>query len=103
MNMTLNEAVERLRGDVDTNVDVYVERDSAPGVQKFTITRAFIRPPAIDPPAPVMAAPAGDRSAGPRAGGPRWPWPARREGRVLPHAALLREQRGRSVGRAGAV
>src|SRR3954466_9154724 len=33
-NMTLNEAVERLRGDVDTNVDVYVERDSAPGVKK---------------------------------------------------------------------
>ena len=29
MNMTLNEAVERLRGDVDTNVDVYVERDGA--------------------------------------------------------------------------
>jgi len=59
MNMTLNEAVERLRGDVDTNVDVYVERDSAPGVKKFTITRAFIRPPAIDPPARVLAVPAG--------------------------------------------
>jgi carboxyl-terminal processing protease len=59
MNMTLNEAVERLRGDVDTNVDVYVERDSGPGVKKFTITRAFIRPPAIDPPARVLAVPAG--------------------------------------------
>ena len=59
MNMTLNEAVERLRGDVDTNVDVYVDRDSAPGVKKFTITRAFIRPPAIDPPARVLAVPAG--------------------------------------------
>ena len=58
MNMTLNEAVERLRGDVDTNVDVYVERDTAPGVKKFTITRAFIRPPSIDPPARVMAVPA---------------------------------------------
>ena len=56
MNMTLNEAVERLRGDVDTNVDVYVERDTAPGVKKFTITRAFIRPPV-------------DRSAGARARG----------------------------------
>ena len=58
VNMTLNEAVERLRGDVDTNVDVYVERDSAPGIKKFTITRAFIHPPSIDPPARVLVAPA---------------------------------------------
>ncbi|HVZ72665.1 MAG TPA: MXAN_5808 family serine peptidase [Polyangia bacterium] len=58
-NMTLNEAVERLRGDVDTNVDVYVERDGAPGaIKKFAITRASIRPPSIDPPARVLAAPA---------------------------------------------
>ena len=59
VNMTLNEAVERLRGDVDTTVDVYVERDNTPGVKKFTITRAFIRPPAIDPPARVLTAPSG--------------------------------------------
>ncbi|MEO5767310.1 MAG: MXAN_5808 family serine peptidase, partial [Polyangia bacterium] len=59
MNMTLNEAVERLRGDVDTNVDVYVDRDGTVGQKKFTITRAFIRPPAIDPPARVLAVPAG--------------------------------------------
>lgn len=59
VNMTLTEAVDRLRGDVDTSVDVYVERDSTPGVKKFTITRAFIRPPAIDPPARVLAVPAG--------------------------------------------
>jgi carboxyl-terminal processing protease len=58
-NMTLNEAVERLRGDVDTNVDVYVERDAQPGAtKKFTITRASIRPPSIDPPARVLAVPA---------------------------------------------
>jgi len=49
INMTLNEAVERLRGDVDTNVDVYIERDTSPGTKKFTITRASIRPPSIDP------------------------------------------------------
>ncbi|HVR60756.1 MAG TPA: S41 family peptidase, partial [Polyangia bacterium] len=54
VNMTLNEAVERLRGDVDTNVDVYVERDNTPGVKKFTITRAFIRPPSIDPPPRIL-------------------------------------------------
>jgi carboxyl-terminal processing protease len=57
-NMTLNEAVDRLRGDPDTTVDVYVERDNQPGVRKFTITRAFIHPPSIDPPARVLAAPA---------------------------------------------
>ena len=84
MNMTLNEAVERLRGDVDTNVDVYVERDTAPGVKKFTITRAFIRPPAIDPPARVLTVPAG-------------PGQAASQGRLLPHAALLGQQRRRPV------
>ena len=64
VNMTLNEAVERLRGDVGTNVDVYIERDAAPGVKKFTITRAFIRPPAIDPPARVLPVPAAPGPAG---------------------------------------
>jgi carboxyl-terminal processing protease len=59
MNMTLTEAVDRLRGDVDTTVDVYVERDNVPGVKKFAITRAFIRPPSIDPPARILAVPAG--------------------------------------------
>jgi carboxyl-terminal processing protease len=58
MNMTLNEAVERLRGDPDTNVDVYVDRDGTTGSKKFTITRAFIRPPAIDPAARVLSVPA---------------------------------------------
>ncbi|HEY4184018.1 MAG TPA: MXAN_5808 family serine peptidase [Polyangia bacterium] len=58
MNMTLNEAVERLRGDVDTNVDVYIERDGLTGSKKFTITRASIRPPAIDPAPRVLAVPA---------------------------------------------
>src|SRR5688572_2927373 len=57
VNMTLNEAVERLRGDIGTNVDVYIERDASPGVKKFTITRASIRPPAIDPPARVLLVP----------------------------------------------
>ncbi|HVZ85874.1 MAG TPA: MXAN_5808 family serine peptidase [Polyangia bacterium] len=59
VNMTLTEAVDRLRGDVDTSVDVYIERDGVPGVKKFAITRAFIRPPSIDPPPRVLAVPAG--------------------------------------------
>src|SRR5258708_23283838 len=57
VNMTLNEAVERLRGDVDTNVDVYVDRDNTPGAKKFTIPGAFIRPPSIDPPARILVSP----------------------------------------------
>jgi carboxyl-terminal processing protease len=68
MNMTLNEAVERLRGDVDTNVDVYIERDTSPGAKKFTITRAFIRPPSIDPPARVMNVPAAPGQAAAKVG-----------------------------------
>jgi carboxyl-terminal processing protease len=68
MNMTLTEAVDRLRGDVDTNVDVYVERDTTPGVKKFTITRAFIRPPSIDPPARILAVPAGPGQAAAKVG-----------------------------------
>jgi carboxyl-terminal processing protease len=59
VNMTLTEAVDRLRGDVDTTVDVYVDREGSQGVKKFTITRAFIRPPSIDPPARVMSVPSG--------------------------------------------
>ena len=57
MNMTLNEAVERLRGDVDTNVDVYVDRDSVAGREEVH-HHARVHPPAVD------------RSAGARAGGP---------------------------------
>jgi carboxyl-terminal processing protease len=68
VNMTLNEAVERLRGDVDTTVDVYIERDTVPGVKKFTITRAFIRPPSIDPPARVLAVPAAPGQAAAKIG-----------------------------------
>jgi carboxyl-terminal processing protease len=67
-NMTLNEAVERLRGDPDTNVDVYVERDTSPGIKKFTITRAFIHPPSIDPPARVLAVPAAPGQAAAKVG-----------------------------------
>jgi carboxyl-terminal processing protease len=67
-NMTLNEAVDRLRGDPDTNVDVYVDRDASPGIKKFTITRAFIHPPSIDPPARVLAVPAAPGQAAAKVG-----------------------------------
>ena len=65
MNMTLTEAVERLRGDVGAPVDVYIERAGMEGTRKFTIIRDMIRPPAIDPPARVLTSPA---SAGQPAG-----------------------------------
>ena len=47
VNMTLNEAVDRLRGDVDTNVDVYVERDGVAGREEVH-HHARLHPPAVD-------------------------------------------------------
>jgi C-terminal peptidase prc len=54
MNMTLTEAVDRLRGDVGSSVDVYIERAGVEGVKKYPITRDSIRPPAIEPPPRVL-------------------------------------------------
>jgi carboxyl-terminal processing protease len=68
MNMTLNEAVDRLRGDEDTSVDVYIERDGVVGAKKYAITRAIIRPPAIDPPARVLPVPAAPGQAAAKIG-----------------------------------
>jgi len=58
INMTLQEAVDRLRGEVGAPVDVYVDRANTPAAKKFTIVRDFIRPPAIDPPPRVLTVPA---------------------------------------------
>jgi carboxyl-terminal processing protease len=58
INMTLQEAVDRLRGEVGAPVDVYIERANTPAAKKFTIVRDFIRPPAIDPPPRVLTVPA---------------------------------------------
>ena len=58
INMTLQEAVDRLRGEVGAPVDVYIERASAPAAKKFTIVRDFIHPPAIDPAPRVLTVPA---------------------------------------------
>ncbi len=55
VNMTLTEAVERLRGDVGSPVDVYIERAGVEGTRKYTIVRDSIRPPAIDPPPRVLS------------------------------------------------
>jgi carboxyl-terminal processing protease len=72
VNMTLQEAVDRLRGDPGAPVDVYIDRspekagatavvkegESKAGSKKYTIIRDFIRPPAIDPAPRVLNAPA---------------------------------------------
>lgn len=57
MNMTLQEAVDRLRGDPGAPVDVYIERGGA-SARKFSIVRDFIRPPAIHPDPRVLTVPA---------------------------------------------
>jgi carboxyl-terminal processing protease len=57
MNMTLQEAVDRLRGDVGSSVDVYIDRTGVATPKKFTIVRDSIRPPAIDPPPRILSVP----------------------------------------------
>lgn len=60
VNMTLQEAVDRLRGEVGAPVDVYIERVGQTGPKKHTIIRDSIRPPAIDPEEKkILTAPAG--------------------------------------------
>ena len=58
MNMTLQEAVDRLRGEVGSTVDVYIERTGLAAPKKYAIVRDYIRPPAIDPPPRVFTVPA---------------------------------------------
>ncbi len=43
VNMTLNEAVNRLRGDPGTQVVIYVERKGEPRTLRYEITRAIIK------------------------------------------------------------
>ena len=48
MNMTLSEAIERLRGEVGARVDIYVDRPGEGAVRKFTMARDMIRPSSIE-------------------------------------------------------
>jgi carboxyl-terminal processing protease len=68
MNMTLQEAVDRLRGDVGSPVDVYIDRAGLQTPKKFTIVRDYIRPPAIDPPPRVLTVPATGSAPGAKIG-----------------------------------
>ena len=47
MNLTLNEAMNRLRGDPQTKVQVTVSRKDAPAEQAFDLTRDIIRVPSV--------------------------------------------------------
>jgi carboxyl-terminal processing protease len=68
MNMTLQEAVDRLRGEVGSSVDVYVDRTGVPTPKKFTIVRDYIRPPAIDPPPRIFNVPASGKEPAAKVG-----------------------------------
>ncbi|MDP3276055.1 MAG: MXAN_5808 family serine peptidase [Deltaproteobacteria bacterium] len=51
LNMTLSEAVNRLRGEPDTNVDVWIRRDGEGGFReprRFTLTRAEIHVESVE-------------------------------------------------------
>jgi carboxyl-terminal processing protease len=68
MNMTLQEAVDRLRGEVGSSVDVYVDRTGVQTPKKFTIVRDYIRPPAIDPPPRIFNVPASGKEPAAKVG-----------------------------------
>jgi carboxyl-terminal processing protease len=48
VNMTVTEAVERLRGEVGARVDIYVERDGVEGPRKISVVRDTIHPSSIE-------------------------------------------------------
>jgi carboxyl-terminal processing protease len=52
VNMLLNEAVSRLRGDPGTKVNIYVERDGVAGTKKIVMERAIIDVPNVIGPTP---------------------------------------------------
>ena len=68
MNMTLQEAVDRLRGEVGSSVEVYIDRTGLQTPKKFTIVRDYIRPPAIDPPPRVFNVPAAGKEPAAKVG-----------------------------------
>ena len=52
VNMTLNQAVDRMRGDPGTDVTIMVRREGVPDLIKFTITRAEIKIESVIPAMP---------------------------------------------------
>jgi carboxyl-terminal processing protease len=48
INMTVDDAVERLRGEVGDRVDVYLERPGHPGQMKLTLVRDTIQLPSVE-------------------------------------------------------
>src|SRR5439155_1810752 len=48
VNMMLNDAVQRLRGDPGTKVEVWIERAGQQGAKKYVLTRDIIQVKTID-------------------------------------------------------
>lgn len=48
VNMNLNEAVNRLRGEPGTDVELWIQRTSWPEPRQFTVTRAIIKIDSVD-------------------------------------------------------
>jgi len=53
VNMTLNQAVDRMRGEPDTDVTIMVRREGEPDLLKFTVTRAIIKIESVIPSMPA--------------------------------------------------
>jgi carboxyl-terminal processing protease len=58
-NLTLQDALERLRGEVGSAVDLYVDRDGTRGQRKLRAERAFVVGASIDSGPRILTAPAG--------------------------------------------
>jgi C-terminal peptidase prc len=58
-NLTLRDALERLKGEVGSAVDLYVDRDGVRGQRKFRPMRALVFAASIDPAPRILTAPAG--------------------------------------------
>lgn len=56
-HMSLADAVDRLRGEIGTNVEVYVERDGLKGAKKMVMTRAQVGAPALASPPEILEVP----------------------------------------------
>ena len=67
-NMTLDDVVTKLRGPVDSHIDVYVERGTDRTARKMSLTRNVFYAPTIDPPARVLTIPATEGQAAAKVG-----------------------------------
>ena len=84
VNMTVTDAVDRLRGEVGAPVDIYLERPGSAGPRKVTVVRDVIHPSSIERARVLSSRP-----------GPGQPSV---EDRLSAHRSLQRQHRERSAG-----